>query len=197
GYGAIGSQLSVLAEGMGLDVYFYDVVAKLPIGNAKKVSTLHEMLSFVDIVSLHVPDIPETHLIMGEGEFAVMKKGAMIINAARGSLVDIPCLVQALKSGSLGGAAIDVFPTEPLSSEDDFVSPLQGIDNVILTPHIGGSTIEAQFNIGLEVASKLAAYCDSNANITPINHATLSWAEQICRHQILPLLQDIGTEALN
>ena len=155
GYGSIGSQLSVLAESLGMNVLFYDVVAKLPLGNAQQVGNLHDLLGQCDIVSLHVPDLPSTRWMIGAKEIAALKPGAIFINASRGTVVEIEPLAQAIKSGKLLGAAVDVFPSEPKSNKDEFQSPLRGLDNVLLTPHIGGSTMEAQANIGLEVAEKL------------------------------------------
>src|SRR5690554_5553379 len=155
GYGSIGTQLSVLAENLGMQVYFYDVVTKLPLGNAQQVGSLTELLGMADIVTLHVPETAATKWMIGEKEIRAMKKGGILINAARGTVVDIDALAAALADKHLNGAAIDVFPVEPRSNNDEFVSPLREFDNCLLTPHIGGSTMEAQANIGLEVAEKL------------------------------------------
>jgi len=160
GYGNIGSQLAVLAEAMGMRVRYFDHTDKLQHGNVEGEEHLHDLLSQSDVISLHVPDTPDTHSIIGEAEIRAMKPGAFLINNARGSLVDLEALAAALKDGHLGGAAIDVFPVEPKSNETEFVSPLRGLDNVILTPHVGGSTEEAQRRIGAEVARKFVDYID-------------------------------------
>ena len=158
GYGSIGSQLSVLAESLGMQVIYYDVVTKLPIGNARQVDSLDDLLAQADVVTLHVPEMASTKDMMGAKQFAKMKFGSIFINAARGTCVDIDALAAALESKQLGGAAIDVFPTEPKANDEEFISALRKFDNVILTPHIGGSTLEAQANIGLEVADKFVRY---------------------------------------
>lgn len=165
GYGHIGMQVSVLAESMGLNVIYYDVVPKLPMGNAKSVETLDELLEKSDIVSLHVPATPETKNMIKARELSLMKPGSIFLNLSRGSVVDIPALRDAIVSEHLGGAGVDVFPEEPKSKEDRFVSPLQGLENVILTPHIGGSTLEAQENIGFDVSLKLANYVDTGSTV--------------------------------
>ncbi|NIF23169.1 MULTISPECIES: phosphoglycerate dehydrogenase [Pantoea] len=169
GYGHIGVQLGVLAESLGMRVYFYDIENKLTIGNTTQVSSLSELLNISDVVSLHVPETPETQDMIGEAELAQMKPGALLINASRGTVVDIDALCAALRSKHLGGAAIDVFPVEPATNNDPFISPLSEFDNVILTPHIGGSTEEAQENIGLEVAAKLSKYSDNGSTLTAVN----------------------------
>lgn len=158
GYGHIGSQLSVLAESLGLQVLFFDVVKKLPLGNAKNCASLEELLQLSDFVSLHVPETPETKNLITEKELRLMKKGSFLINASRGTVVDLEALKIYLLHGHLAGAAIDVFPLEPSSNKEKFVSPLQGVPNVILTPHIGGSTEEAQLAIGLEVVESFRKY---------------------------------------
>ena len=163
GYGNIGSQLAGLAEAMGMRVVFFDMTDKLRRGNVEPTDTLEELLAISDVVSLHVPDTPVTRNMIRAEHLRAMKKGAYLINNARGHVVDIDALTQALKSGHLRGAAIDVFPVEPGSNREKFVSPLQGLPNVILTPHIGGSTEEAQERIGSEVARKLADYADTGA----------------------------------
>lgn len=169
GYGHIGSQLSVLAESLGMNVYYYDIEAKLSLGNAKQVRSLPELLSLSDVVTLHVPENHTTKNMIGAAEFAQMKPGAVFINAARGTVVDIPALVDVLDSKHLSGAAVDVFPTEPATNDDPFVSPLSQFDNVLLTPHIGGSTEEAQENIGIEVANKLVQYSDVGSTLSSVN----------------------------
>ncbi|WP_417821892.1 phosphoglycerate dehydrogenase [Terasakiella sp.] len=174
GYGHIGSQLSILAEALGFKVIYFDIVNKLPLGNAAPVETLDQLLQMSDVVSLHVPDTPETRNMMGAREFGEMKKGAHFINAARGTVVDIPALADALKSDHLAGAAVDVFPVEPKGADDEFVSELRGLSNVILTPHIGGSTQEAQANIGTEVAEKLVKYSDDGSTFGAVNFMEVS-----------------------
>jgi len=174
GYGHIGSQLSILAEALGFNVIYFDIVNKLPLGNATPVETLDQLLQMSDVVSLHVPDTPDTRNMMGAREFGEMKKGAHFINAARGTVVDIPALADALKSDHLAGAAIDVFPAEPKGADDEFVSELRGLSNVILTPHIGGSTQEAQANIGTEVAEKLVKYSDDGSTFGAVNFMEVS-----------------------
>lgn len=177
GYGHIGSQLSIIAESLGMDVYFYDIENKLPLGNAKQVRSLEELLSSCDVVSLHVPELPSTKNLMNATRIAQLKQGAILINAARGTVVDIDALAQALKDGKLQGAAIDVFPVEPASINEEFVSPLREFDNVILTPHIGGSTAEAQENIGFEVAGKFVKYSDNGSTLSSVNFPEVSLPE--------------------
>jgi len=169
GYGNIGSQLSTLAEAMGMRVIYFDVTDKLRHGNTEPVESLSELLRLSDVVSLHVPETASTFNMMGAAQFTQMKKGAHFINNARGTVVDLDALAAALKSGHLAGAAVDVFPVEPASNNDKFVSPLQGIPNVILTPHIGGSTEEAQERIGVEVARKLVEYSDAGSTVGAVN----------------------------
>ncbi|KLO59004.1 3-phosphoglycerate dehydrogenase [Delftia tsuruhatensis] len=169
GYGSIGTQLSVMAESVGMQVLFHDVSTKLPLGNARQAASLADLLASSDIVTLHVPELPSTQWMIGAKEIAAMKPGAILINASRGTVVEIEPLAEALKAGKLLGAAIDVFPTEPRSNKDEFVSPLRGLDNVILTPHVGGSTMEAQANIGLEVAEKLVKYSDNGTTTSAVN----------------------------
>ncbi|WP_286240269.1 phosphoglycerate dehydrogenase [Neptuniibacter halophilus] len=185
GYGSIGSQLSVIAESLGMDVYFYDVVTKLPLGNATQVGSMKELLNMSDIVSLHVPETPSTKNMMGEAQFAEMKQGSIFINAARGTVVVIDELCQALDSGRLLGAAIDVFPVEPRTNNDEFISPLREYDNVILTPHVGGSTMEAQENIGYEVSEKLIKYSDNGSSITSVNFPEVALPEHPNVHRLL------------
>ena len=177
GYGHIGSQLSIIAESLGMDVYFYDIENKLPLGNAKQVRSLEELLSSCDVVSLHVPELPSTKNLMNATRIAQLKQGAILINAARGTIVDIDALAQALKDGKIHGAAIDVFPVEPASINEEFVSPLREFDNVILTPHIGGSTAEAQENIGFEVAGKFIKYSDNGSTLSSVNFPEVSLPE--------------------
>lgn len=169
GYGHIGSQVSVLAESFGLKVVFYDVIKKLPLGNAQALTSLEELLSVSDFVTLHVPETPHTTNLITEKQLSLMKKGSFIINASRGTVIDIEALVQALKSDHIGGCAIDVFPEEPASNKEKFKSPLQGLKNVILTPHIGGSTEEAQYAIGLEVAESFRKFIQYGTTAGAVN----------------------------
>lgn len=169
GYGHIGSQVSVLAEAMGMRVLYFDAVPKLPLGNARAVSSLSELLQASDIVSLHVPQTEATQKLIGRDELSAMKAGASLINNARGNVVDVAGLAEALRSGHIGGAALDVFPHEPGSSEEPFESELRGLDNVILTPHIGGSTEEAQRAIAEDVAIKLVRFLDIGSTTGAVN----------------------------
>jgi len=169
GYGHIGSQLSVLAESMGLHVVFFDIVKKLPLGNAKLMRSLQDVLKTADFVSLHVPETPQTKDMIGSAELKAMKKGSYLINASRGTVVVIEDLVKSLKSGHLAGAALDVFPEEPASNKEKFRSPLQGLPNVILTPHIGGSTEEAQYAIGMEVAESFRKFLEFGSTAGSVN----------------------------
>lgn len=169
GYGHIGTQLGILAEQLGMQVRYYDIETKLSLGNALQVSSLNELLKQADVVTLHVPETPQTQWMIGADELAQMKPGAVFINASRGTVVKINALADALKSGHLAGAAIDVFPVEPKGNDEQFESPLRGLDNCILTPHIGGSTQEAQENIGIEVAGKLVRYSDNGSTLSAVN----------------------------
>lgn len=169
GYGNIGSQVSVLAEGLGMKILFYDVETKLPLGNASSCKNLKELITQSDIVSLHVPETPQTKNLINKTNLKYFKKGALLINYARGEVVDLDALSKSLQDGSIGGAAIDVFPWEPEKNGDKFTTPLQGMSNVILTPHIGGSTEEAQQNIGDDVSAKLYNYLEkgiTNGSVT-------------------------------
>lgn len=185
GYGHIGTQLGIMAENIGMNVEFYDIEDKLSLGNAKQVHNLTQLLQRSDIISLHVPETPQTKNLIGTAELAVMKQGSILINASRGTVVDIDALAEALTEKKLSGAAIDVFPTEPKSNDEEFVSPLRQFDNVILTPHIGGSTQEAQENIGIEVAGKLAKYSDNGSTITAVNFPEVSLPELANRSRLL------------
>ena len=191
GYGSIGTQLSVLAEGLGMHVAFYDVVNKLPLGNARQVPKLHDLLAQSDIVSLHVPELPSTQWMIGAAEIAAMKQGGILINAARGTVVDIDALAEGIKSEKLWGAAVDVFPVEPGSNNEEFQSPLRGLDNVILTPHIGGSTMEAQANIGGEVAEKLVKYSDNGTSISSVNFPEVALPAHPGKHRILHIHHNV------
>ncbi len=190
GYGAIGTQLSVLAEALGMQVLFHDIVAKLPLGNARQV-TMPELLATSDVVTLHVPETPSTQWMMGEEQFAAMKPGSVLINASRGTVVRIEALAQALQAKRLLGAAIDVFPVEPRGNDDSFQSPLRGLDNVILTPHIGGSTMEAQANIGVEVAEKLVRYSDNGATTSSVNFPVVSLPAHPGKHRLLHIHRNV------
>jgi D-3-phosphoglycerate dehydrogenase / 2-oxoglutarate reductase len=185
GYGNIGSQLSYLAEAMGMRVVFYDHTDKLRHGNTEPLGSLYELLAQSDVVSLHVPETPATFRMIGAAEIVAMKPGAFLINNSRGTVVDLEALAAALRSGHLRGAAVDVFPTEPGSNADKFASPLQGLENVILTPHVGGSTEEAQERIGEEVARKLIDYSDNGSTVGG-QFPTGAVAAQAARHTLHP-----------
>ncbi|KMJ44845.1 D-3-phosphoglycerate dehydrogenase [Xenorhabdus khoisanae] len=174
GYGHIGTQLGILAESIGLNVYFYDIENKLPLGNAQQVHHLSELLNMSDVVSLHVPETASTKNMIGATELELMKPGSILINASRGTVIDIPALSEALENGHISGAAIDVFPEEPATNSDPFISLLTKFDNVLLTPHIGGSTQEAQENIGAEVAGKLVKYSDNGSTLSAVNFPEVS-----------------------
>ncbi|QDF68201.1 phosphoglycerate dehydrogenase [Shewanella sp. SNU WT4] len=174
GYGHIGTQLGILAETLGMRVTFYDIEDKLPLGNAQQIHSLTQLLANADVVSLHVPETDATRNMIGAEQLASMRQGSILINASRGTVVDIDALTVALKERKLSGAAIDVFPVEPTSNDEAFVSPLQGLHNVILTPHVGGSTAEAQENIGIEVAGKLAKYSDNGSTVSAVNFPEVS-----------------------
>jgi len=185
GYGHIGSQVSVLAEAFGMNVVYFDVVPKLPMGNATQLHSMEELLAQADIVTLHVPQAPDTANLMSAERIAQMKPGAMLMNLSRGNVVDVDALAEALRAGRLLGASVDVFPVEPKSNQERFESPLQNLDNVILTPHIGGSTQEAQRNIGVEVATKLIGYSDLGRTIGAVNFPELSLPPHEGAHRIL------------
>ncbi|MGS2718551.1 phosphoglycerate dehydrogenase [Eionea flava] len=191
GYGSIGSQVSVLAESLGMKVRFYDVVTKLPLGNAAQVRDLHELLGMSDVVTLHVPESASTKDMFGAQEIAAMKQGSILINAARGTVVDIDALAKALHDKHLLGAAIDVFPVEPKNNNEEFMSPLRGIDNAILTPHIGGSTQEAQENIGVEVAEKLVKYSDNGTTTSSVNFPEVALPAHPDAHRLLHVHKNI------
>lgn len=177
GYGHIGTQVGILAEHLGMRVLFYDIEGKLPLGNARPVQKLSQLLAESDVVTLHVPENASTKNLIGRAQLAQMKKGAHLINAARGTVVDIDALADALERKHLGGAAIDVFPVEPKGNDEEFLSPLRKFDNVILTPHIGGSTVEAQAGIGTEVAEKLVRYSDNGSTVTAVNFPEVTLPE--------------------
>lgn len=191
GYGNIGSQLSIMAESLGMEVYFYDVVTRLSMGNTTQISDLNTLLGMCDIVSLHVPETRDTQWMFGEAQFAAMKDNSILINASRGSVVVIEALAEYLKNGKLLGAAIDVFPEEPRSNDDEFISPLRGMKNVILTPHIGGSTQEAQENIGREVAEKFVMYSDIGTTLSSVNFPEVALPAHPGKHRLLHIHRNI------
>lgn len=174
GYGHIGTQVGIIAEALGLQVIFYDIENKLALGNAHQVETIDELFANADIVTMHVPETPDTMNMINAEAFAKMKDGVIFLNASRGTVVDIVALANALESGKVGGAACDVFPIEPAKNGDPFDCILQKFDNCILTPHIGASTLEAQRNIGIEVANKLALYSDNGSTLTAVNFPEVS-----------------------
>ncbi|MEZ6234420.1 MAG: phosphoglycerate dehydrogenase [Phycisphaerales bacterium] len=178
GYGHIGSQVSVLAEAMGMRVVFYDVVPKQALGNARAAASLDALLAQSDVVTIHVPATPLTENLIGPAQIAAMKPGAMLINNARGGVVDEPALCEAIRAGRVGGAAVDVFTSEPAGAADAFDSPLRGLPNVILTPHIGGSTAEAQESIGLDVATKLVRFVNTGGTTGAVNVPEVALPEQ-------------------
>lgn len=185
GYGHIGSQVSILAEALGMKVVYFDIVKKLPLGNATSINSLKDLLAISDFVTLHVPETDQTKDMISKKEISAMKKGAFLINASRGTVVVIDDLVQALKSGHLAGTAIDVFPVEPASNKDKFVSPLQELKNVILTPHVGGSTEEAQYAIGIEVAESFIRYLRIGSTSGAVNFPQVDLPIQRGSHRIL------------
>ncbi len=191
GYGNIGSQVSVLAEALGMKVIFYDAETKLPLGNATDSKSLKELLRQSDIVTLHVPEIKSTENLINKSNFPLFKKGAILINYARGTVVDIPALRKAILSGQIGGAAIDVFPVEPEKNGDRFESELQGLPNVILTPHIGGSTQEAQSNIGVDVSNKLFNYLEKGISTGSHSLPALALPPQEGTHRILHIHHNV------
>jgi len=185
GYGHIGTQVGLLAEALGMQVVFYDIETKLALGNARPMFSLDALLDIADVVTLHVPETPQTWRMIGADQLARMKPGARLINAARGTVVDIDALVRALETQHLAGAAIDVFPLEPKANDEEFVSPLRRFDQVLLTPHVGGSTEEAQQNIGLEVAGKLIKYSNNGSTLTAVNFPEVSLPEHPGKHRLL------------
>lgn len=191
GYGNIGSQLSVLAESMGMKVFLYDVASKLPLGNATQVDTLRQLMEECDVISLHVPETPQTKEMIGAKEFSWMKESAVLINASRGTVVDIDALAEALANKRIAGAAIDVFPQEPKSNDEEFISPLRQFDNCIITPHVGGSTMEAQENIGIEVAEKLVRYSDNGSSSTAVNFPEVTLPAHPGNHRLLHIHKNV------
>ncbi len=191
GYGHIGTQIGVLAEQLGMQVVFHDIEAKLPLGNARQLASLDDVLQASDVVSLHVPETPATQGMIGERELSLMKPGSHLINASRGTVVDIDALADALQRGHLAGAAIDVFPVEPQGNDAGFESPLGRFDNVILTPHIGGSTAEAQANIGNEVAAKLLRYSNNGSTVSAVNFPEVALPEHTGRSRLLHIHRNV------
>jgi D-3-phosphoglycerate dehydrogenase / 2-oxoglutarate reductase len=205
GYGHIGSQVSILAEDLGMRVVFYDVAARLPLGNSQPVKTLDVLLEQSDFVTLHVPETPQTRMMMGAAQLSRMKKGACLINASRGTVMDLDALGQALRDQRLDGAAIDVYPDEPeANSAEGFETPLRGLANVVMTPHIGGSTLEAQAAIGREVSATLAHFAHTGATLGSVNFPPVDLARTpgtwrvINVHQNVPgVLRDLNRIVYN
>ena len=191
GYGHIGRQVGVIAEALGMRVIFFDVAAKLPMGNNRATKTLEECLGQSDFVTLHVPETQQTRGMMGPKEIAAMKPGGYLMNASRGTVVDIPALADALKSGHLGGAAIDVFPEEPETNSDGFETPLRGLPNVVLTPHIGGSTAEAQEAIGREVGAALIKFVNAGVTTGAVNFPQVDMPLTPGKHRILNVHKNV------
>lgn len=191
GYGHIGTQVGLLAEGLGLRVIYHDIERKLALGNARPAADLNDLLERADVVTLHVPETPQTLRMIGADQMARMRPGTALINASRGTVVDIDALAEKLRSRHLSGAAVDVFPIEPKSNDDAFDSPLIGMDNVILTPHVGGSTLEAQDNIGIEVASKLVRYSDNGSTLSAVNFPEASLPEHPGSRRLLHIHRNI------
>jgi D-3-phosphoglycerate dehydrogenase len=191
GYGNIGSQVSVLAEALGMKVIFYDVETKLPLGNATDMKSLKDVLSNSDVVTFHVPDTPQTRNLINRKNLKYCKEGAIIINYARGEVIDLDDLALAIETRQIAGAAIDVYPVEPEKNGDTFTSPLQGLPNVILTPHIGGSTEEAQQNIGEDVSSKLLSYLEKGISLGSVTLPALALPPQEGAHRILHIHKNV------
>jgi len=185
GYGHIGTQVGVLAEALGMRVVYHDIEAKLGLGNASSAPSLEALLEQSHVITLHVPETASTAGLIGAEQLSRMRQGAFLINASRGTVVDLDALTEALDAGHLGGAAIDVFPSEPGSSGQTFESPLRRFDNVLLTPHVAGSTVEAQENIGTEVAAKLVRYSDNGSTLTAVNFPQVALPEHPAKHRVL------------
>jgi D-3-phosphoglycerate dehydrogenase len=191
GYGHIGTQVGVLAEAFGMRVLYFDIATKLAVGNVRAVPDLRALLASSDFVTLHVPETPQTQGMIGAAELAAMRPGAHLLNASRGTVVDVEALAAALRAGHLAGAAVDVFPEEPEGASDDFQSPLRGLGNVILTPHIGGSTEEAQENIGREVATSLTKFVNTGATTGAVNFPEIEMASIPGTHRILNIHKNV------
>jgi D-3-phosphoglycerate dehydrogenase len=191
GYGRIGTQLGMLAEHVGMSVLYFDIESKLALGNAHPASSLDALLAAADVVSLHVPETPGTRMMIGGPQLAQMRRGSHLVNASRGTVVDLDALVEALDAGHLQGAAIDVFPAEPQGNADPFVSPLARFDNVLLTPHIGGSTAEAQASIGTEVAAKLIRYSNNGSTVSAVNFPEVLLPEHTGKCRLLHIHRNV------
>jgi D-3-phosphoglycerate dehydrogenase len=191
GYGHIGTQVGVLAEALGMHVVYHDIEAKLALGNAERAHGLDDLLARADVVTLHVPATPQTQGMMGAAQIAQMHAGAMLINASRGNVVDIDALTAALRDKRLAGAAVDVFPKEPKGRDEVFESALREFDNVLLTPHVGGSTQEAQLNIGTEVASKLVRYSDNGSTLSAVNFPEVNLPEHVGSSRLLHIHHNV------
>jgi D-3-phosphoglycerate dehydrogenase / 2-oxoglutarate reductase len=191
GYGHIGSQVSILAENLGMNVLYFDIEKKLSLGNAKPMATLNELLKISDTITIHVPSTELTRNMISKDQIALMKKGACLINASRGDVLDYKAAADGLRSKHLAGIAADVFPREPASANEPFVTELQEFDNVILTPHIGGSTLEAQANIGLEVAEKLVKFSDTGSTIGAVNFVEISLQPNVSKQRFLHIHENV------
>jgi D-3-phosphoglycerate dehydrogenase len=191
GYGHIGRQVGVIAEALGMNVLFFDIVQQLPMGNNREVNSLKELLASSDFVTLHVPATEQTKKMIGPDQIAQMKKGGRLLNLSRGNVVDIPALAEGLRSGQVSGAAVDVFPSEPQSNQERFESPLQGLSNVILTPHVGGSTEEAQVAIGKEVATSLLKFLNTGSTLSAVNFPKVEPPIMRGRHRILNIHRNV------
>jgi D-3-phosphoglycerate dehydrogenase / 2-oxoglutarate reductase len=191
GYGHIGSQVSILAESLGMNILYFDIERKLSLGNAKPVASLNELLKVSDTITIHVPSTELTRNMISKDQIANMKKGACLINASRGDVVDYKAVADGLRSKHLAGVAADVFLNEPASNDEPFENDLQEFDNVILTPHIGGNTLEAQANIGLEVAEKLVKYSDTGSTIGAVNFVEISLQAHTCKQRFLHIHKNV------
>lgn len=191
GYGHIGSQVSILAENLGMNIIYYDIEKKLSLGNARPVADLKDLLKIADTVTIHVPSTTLTRNMISMEQLALMKKGACLINASRGDVVDYKAVSESLRKNHLAGVAADVFPEEPASAEEPFITELQEFKNTILTPHIGGSTVEAQANIGLEVAEKLVKYSDTGSTIGAVNFVEISLQPNVSKQRFLHIHKNV------
>lgn len=191
GYGHIGQQVGILAEALGLRVLFFDRLRQLPLGNSKQVESMDDLLQNSDFITLHVPAQPGGRPLMAEKEFSKMKKGSYVLNSSRGSLVDIPAAKAALESGQLGGVALDVYPAEPRTNKEEFAFELAGVENAVLTPHIGGSTEEAQYNIGQEVSAAFIQYIDAGSTMGAVNFPKVDLPIDVESHRILNIHKNV------
>jgi D-3-phosphoglycerate dehydrogenase len=190
GYGNIGSQLSVLAEGLGMNVYFYDIADKLALGNTKQCSSLEELLKISDVITVHVDGKKANTNLIGEKEFSLMKEGVLFLNLSRGFIVDLQALEKYIKNGKIAGAAVDVFPKEPKTNQETFISGLQNLSNVILTPHIAGSTTEAQKNIAEFVTQKITQFIDTGNTTLSVNFPNIQLPELNDSHRFIHIHQN-------